>query len=111
RSDTDSEIIIHLYEEMGPACVSELNGMFAFGLWDNSRRRLLLARDRFGVKPLYYAVIGNTLAFASEVKAFLALPNFRVSPDPLALAEHFTFQNTFGDRTFFKGVNLLPAGH
>jgi len=111
RSQTDSEVAIHRYEEIGPDCVLEFNGMFAFALWDRERKRLLLARDRFGVKPLYYTLLGKTLAFASEAKAFLALPDFKVSPDPLALAEHFTFQNTFGDRTFFKGVNLLPAGH
>ena len=111
RSETDSEVIIHLYEEMGADCVAELNGMFAFALWDERRRRLLLARDRFGVKPLYYTTVGHTLAFASEIKAFLALPDFKAAPDPFALAEHFTFQNTFGDRTFFKGVKLLPAGH
>lgn len=111
RSETDTEVIIHLYEELGPECVERLNGMFAFALWDERKRRLLLARDRFGVKPLYYTVIGNTLAFASEVKAFLALPDFRVAPDPFALAEHFTFQNTFGARTFFDGVKLLEAGH
>lgn len=111
RSETDSEVLVHMYEETGADCVFELNGMFAFALWDRKRRRLLLARDRFGVKPLYYAVVGKTLAFASEAKAFLALPDFRVSPDPFALAEHFTFQNTFGERTFFEGVKLLPAGH
>ena len=111
RSETDSEVIIHLYEEMGPSFIGELNGMFAFALWDARHRRLLLGRDRFGVKPLYYSLIGKTLAFASEVKAFLALPDFKVSVDPFALAEHFTFQNTFGKRTFFDGVNLLPAGH
>ena len=111
RSETDSEVIIHLYEEMGADCVAELNGMFAFALWDRRNRRLLLARDRFGVKPLYYTTVNETLAFASEIKAFLALPDFKASADPFALAEHFTFQNTFGDRTFFKGVKLLPAGH
>ncbi|HLG17486.1 MAG TPA: asparagine synthase (glutamine-hydrolyzing) [Blastocatellia bacterium] len=111
RSDTDSEVILHLYEERGPECVLQLNGMFAFALFDTRRRLLLLARDRFGVKPLYYTAVGDTLAFASEVKAFLALPGFRVAPDPFALAEHFTFQNTFGERTFFEGVKLLPAGH
>lgn len=111
RSETDGEVIIHLYEEMGAACVESLNGMFAFALWDAPNSRLLLARDRFGVKPLYYTQLGTTLAFASEIKAFLALPDFKPSADPFALAEHFTFQNTFGDLTFFKGVKLLPAGH
>jgi asparagine synthase (glutamine-hydrolysing) len=111
RSQTDTEVILHLYEELGPECIERLNGMFAFALWDERRRRLLLARDRFGVKPLYYARLGDTLAFASEVKAFLALPEFSARPDPFALAEHFTFQNTFGERTFFDGVKLVPAGH
>ena len=111
RSETDTEVIIHLYEEVGPQFVERLNGMFALAVWDVNRRRLVLARDRFGVKPLYYTLVGNTLAFASEIKAFLALPGFSVQADPYALAEHFTFQNTFGDRTLFKGVNLLPAGH
>jgi asparagine synthase (glutamine-hydrolysing) len=111
RSQTDTEVILHLYEELGPECLVRLNGMFAFALWDERRRRLLLARDRFGVKPLYYTRLGDTIAFASEVKAFLALPEFSARPDPFALAEHFTFQNTFGGRTFFDGVKLLPAGH
>jgi asparagine synthase (glutamine-hydrolysing) len=111
RSQTDTEVIIHLYEELGPKCVERLNGMFAFGLWDERQRRLFLARDRFGVKPLYYVLLGETFAFASEVKAFLALPQFSVRLDPCALAEHFTFQNTFGERTFFDGVKLLPAGN
>jgi asparagine synthase (glutamine-hydrolysing) len=111
RSATDSEVVVHLYEKLGPACVSELNGMFAFALWDRRTRRLLLARDRYGVKPLYYTWQGTTLAFASEAKAFLALPGFRASADPLALAEHLTFQNTFGERTLFHGVNLLQPGH
>jgi asparagine synthase (glutamine-hydrolysing) len=110
RSQTDTETIVHLYEEVGDSCVERLNGMFAFALWDARRRRLLLARDRFGVKPLYYTRLGDTLAFASEAKAFLALPGFTPRPDPRALAEHFTFQNTFGERTFFEGVELLPAG-
>jgi asparagine synthase (glutamine-hydrolysing) len=111
RSDTDTEVIVHLYEELGPDCVTRLNGMFAFALWDEPRRRLMLARDRFGVKPLYYTTIGQTLAFASEVKAFLALPDFTVRADVFGLAEHFTFQNTFGQRTLFDRVSLLLAGH
>ena len=111
RSETDSEVIIHLYEELGPAFVEKLNGMFALAMWDERERRLLLARDRFGVKPLYWTRLGDTFAFASEVKAFLALPEFSPRPDPLALAEHFTFQNTFGGRTMFEGVKLLEAGH
>ena len=111
KSDTDTEVIIHLYEEKGPACVEDLNGMFAFALWDARREELLLARDRFGVKPLYYTELGNTLAFASEAKAFLCMPGFEARADVFGLAEHLTFQNTFGSRTMFEGVHMLPAGH
>jgi asparagine synthase (glutamine-hydrolysing) len=117
RTQTDTEVIVHLYEEYGVECVKRLNGMFAFAILDQrgeqgkERPRLLLARDRFGVKPLYYTILNDTLAFASEIKAFTALPEFTARPSPQALAEHFTFQNTFGDRTFFEGVKLLPAGH
>lgn len=111
RSQTDTEVIIHLYEELGPASVERLNGIFAFALWDGPRRRLLLVRDRVGVKPLYYTRIGGTLAFASEIKAFLALPEFAVRPDLAAFSEHLTFQNMLGERTLFEGVKLLPAGH
>jgi asparagine synthase (glutamine-hydrolysing) len=111
RSETDTEVIIHLYEELGADFITKLNGMFALALWDSRNNRLLLARDRFGVKPLYYTMVGKTVAFASEIKAFLALPDFNVSPDLPALAEHFTFQNTFGERTLFANVRLLPAGH
>jgi len=117
RSETDTEVIVHLYEEHGPTCVEMLNGMFAFAIYeqratsDVRRSTLLLARDRFGVKPLYYTFLDDVLAFSSEVKAFMALPDFVARPDPFALAEHLTFQNTFGERTFFEGVKLLPAGH
>jgi asparagine synthase (glutamine-hydrolysing) len=110
RSDTDTEVILHLFEDEGEAGVEKLNGMFAFAIWDAADETLTLARDRFGVKPLYYARIGDQIAFASEVKAFLALPGFEARIDPCGLAEHFAFQNTFGERTLFAGVSLLPAG-
>lgn len=110
RSATDTEVIVHAYEAFGPECVRRFNGMFAFALWDRRAGRLFLARDRFGVKPLYYTWLGGRLAFASEVKAFLALPEFKVALDPEALVEYFTFQNLFSDRTLFRGVRLLPAG-
>lgn len=110
RSATDTEVIVHAYEEFGPDCVRHFNGMFAFAIWDRRRGTLFLARDRFGVKPLYYTRVDGTLAIASEVKAFLALPGFRVAPDPQALVEYFTFQNILSDRTLFQGVRLLPPG-
>ncbi len=110
RSQTDTEVLLHLYEEKGTACVHDLNGMFAFAIWDSRARRLFLARDRFGVKPLYYTRQGSLFSFASEIKAFLALRDFRARLDLKALDEHLSFQNTLSDRTFFEGVKMLPPG-
>ncbi|MCG8422624.1 MAG: asparagine synthase (glutamine-hydrolyzing) [Proteobacteria bacterium] len=110
RSDTDTEVIVHLFEERGVDSVAELDGMFAFAVWNARERELTIARDRFGVKPLYYTQVGDVVAFASEIKAFLAVPGFSARPDAFALAEHLSFQNTFGERTLFAGVLLLPAG-
>jgi asparagine synthase (glutamine-hydrolysing) len=111
RSATDSEVIVHGYEEWGDDCVLKFNGMFAFALWDARRRRLLLARDRYGIKPLYYYHRDRTLLFGSEVKALLPHPAMRIGVDRPALLEYFTFQNQFGDRTLFNDVRMLPAGH
>jgi len=114
RSHSDTEVVVHAYEEFGTECVRRFNGMFAFALWDSRAGALFLARDRFGVKPLYYTWLGTgerrTLAVASEVKAFLALPDFQVTLDPAAAVEYFTFQNVYSDRTLFGGVRLLPSG-
>ena len=110
RSASDTEVIVHAYEEFGVECVKHFNGMFAFALWDARDHSLLIARDRFGVKPLYYTWLDRTLAIASEVKAFLALPEFHPRLDTAAAVEYFTFQNVFTDRTLFDGVRLLPAG-
>src|SRR5687768_11634909 len=110
RSHSDTEVIVHAYEEYGAACVRRFNGMFAFALWDGRDGSLLVARDRFGVKPLYYTWLGarrQTLALASEVKAFLALRDFTPRLDAAAAVEYFTFQNVFSDRTLFKGVRML----
>jgi asparagine synthase (glutamine-hydrolysing) len=111
RSHGDAETVVHAYEEWGPACVARLNGMFAFAIWDRRTRTLLLARDRYGIKPLYYTRLGATLLFASEVKAFLKHPAFRVRVSEPHLLEYFTFQNVFTDGTLFEGVHLLPPGH
>src|SRR5919108_245927 len=110
HSKTDTEVILHAYEEWGPACLERMNGMFAFALWDQRRRELFLARDRFGIKPLYYALHDGRFVFASEIKSLLhaGIPR-RVSPE--ALVEYFTFQNMLSDLTLFDGVRLLPAGH
>jgi asparagine synthase (glutamine-hydrolysing) len=111
HSATDSEVIVHGYEEWGDDCVTRFNGMFAFGLWDARRRRLLIARDRYGIKPLYYWQDGRTVAFASEIKALLLHPRVARRVDRHALLEYFTFQNQFTDRTLFDGIRMLPAGH
>ena len=111
HSQTDSEVVIHGYEEWGDACVGRFNGMFAFALWDRPRQRLFLARDRYGIKPLYYWTDGQTLLFGSEIKALLPHPKCAVRVDRPALLEYFTFQNLFSDRTLFENVRMLPAGH
>jgi asparagine synthase (glutamine-hydrolysing) len=111
HSATDSEVIIHGYEEWGDACVNRLNGMFAFALWDRRRKRLFLARDRYGIKPLYYWSDGHSVLFGSEIKALMPHPRFQVAVDRPALLEYFTFQNLFTSRTLFQGVQMLPAGH
>ncbi|MCZ7594386.1 MAG: asparagine synthase (glutamine-hydrolyzing) [Hyphomicrobium sp.] len=110
RSQSDTEVLLEAIAEWGDDCVSRLNGMFAFAVLSRRERRLLLARDRFGVKPLYYVQAGRTFLFASEIKAFLAHPDFAAELDPDGLAEYMTFQNYMTDRTLFRGVRLLPAG-
>ncbi len=110
QSATDTEVILYAYEEWGIECVERLNGMFAFALWDDTRRSLFLARDRFGIKPLYLCAAPDQLAFASEVKALLAWRNERQKLDLLALNEYFSFQNILSDRTLFADVRMLPPG-
>ncbi|MBL8080144.1 MAG: asparagine synthase (glutamine-hydrolyzing) [Anaerolineales bacterium] len=109
-SRSDSEVVLHAYMEWGEKALERFNGMFAFAVWDRVRKELFLARDRFGIKPLYYGLFGNTFLFGSEVKAILQHPICRMELDREALLEYFTFQNIFTDRTFFSKVSLLPAG-
>jgi len=109
RSDT--EVIVHLYEELGVNCVDLLRGMFAFALWDANRRRLLLARDRLGIKPLYYAELPGSLLFASEIKSILQADGFNAEPDPKGLRRYLTYRHSYGSGTLFKGVRQLPPGH
>jgi asparagine synthase (glutamine-hydrolysing) len=108
-SHADTEVVLRAFEEWGPACVERFNGMFAFAIWNARERELVLARDRFGIKPLYYAEHEGRLLFGSEVKALLeaGLPARVSSP---ALVEYFTFQNLFSDLTLFDGVHMMPAG-
>ena len=111
RSRTDTETIIHLYEEVGDDVVNHLEGMFAFALWDEGRQRLLLARDRLGVKPLYYMVSQGRLLFASEIKALLEHPDVSRDIDEESLYHYLTFLTTPAPRTLFKGISKLPPGH
>lgn len=111
RSHTDSEVVLNALAAWGTKALTRFNGMFAIALWDRKEQRLLLARDRYGVKPLYYAQTGTQFAFGSEQKAILAGGAVQGRVDRKALLEYFTFQNTFTDRTLCEGVSLLPAGH
>lgn len=111
RSKTDSEVVLHALTYWGTGALLKFNGMFALALWDRKARTLLLARDRYGIKPLYYAQQAQSFSFGSEQKAITAQPHFAGSLDKHALLEYFTFQNIFTDRTLLQGVHLLPAGH
>jgi asparagine synthase (glutamine-hydrolysing) len=108
QSRTDSEVVLNAWHQWGAACVTRFNGMFAFAIWDKREQSLYLARDRYGIKPLYYACWGGALVFASEQKALLEHPDARRSLDKRALLEYLTFQNIFTDRTLVEGVRLLP---
>jgi len=110
RSRTDSEVVLNAYSKWGPDCVSRFNGMFAFAIWDKVRQELFLARDRYGIKPLYYTFAGNHFIFASEQKAIVTHPAMKREIDLKALLEYFTFQNIFTDRTLLKDVKQFPAG-
>ena len=111
RSRCDAEVIVHLYEEYGPECVHHLRGMFAFAIWDSRRRRLMLARDRIGIKPLYYAAPNGQFLFGSEIKALLAHPSLPTRLNEDALSLYLTFAATPAPETLFEGVFKLPPGH
>ena len=111
KTRSDTEVIVHLYEERGADCVEALNGDFAFAIWDQRQQRMMLARDRVGVRPLYYARRDRGIAFASEVKALLEVPGIDASLDPIALDQMFTFWFPLAPRTPFKGISELPPGH
>ncbi len=111
RSHTDTEVLLHLYEEDGPSCIKRLNGMFAFALWDNREKTLFAARDRLGIKPFYYYQSGNVFAFASEIKALLKTELFKPCVNTDGLADYFTLQFCLGSKTLFKDVFKLLPGH
>jgi asparagine synthase (glutamine-hydrolysing) len=109
RSDT--EVIVHAYEDKGTDCVEDFRGMFAFALWDSERQQLLLARDRLGVKPLYYARIGQSLVFGSEIKCLLQAQGVSAEIDPRGLRRYLAYRHSYGEPTLFKGICQLPPGH
>lgn len=111
RSQSDTETILHLYEEKGDACVADLEGEFAFAIWDRRRRKLLLARDRLGVKPLYYTEHNGSMIFASEIKAILEHSEISRRVNLEALYHYLTFFTTPAPSTLFAGVQKLPPGH
>lgn len=111
RSQTDSEVVLYSLVEWGSDALLKFNGMFALAFWDRKEKRLLLARDRYGIKPLYYFLDGKSLIFSSEQKSILEQPSFEKKINKRALLEYFTFQNIFTDQTLLEGVKLLPAGH
>ena len=111
RSSGDTEVVLNAYHAWGTDCITRFNGMFALAVWDGRSKSLFMARDRYGIKPLYYWHSGSTLLFASEIKALLQHEAVKRRVNRHALLEYFTFQNIFTDNTLFEGVKLLPPGH
>jgi asparagine synthase (glutamine-hydrolysing) len=108
RTNSDTEVIVHAYEEYGERCFRHFNGMFAIGIWDEAKRRLVLARDRLGKKPLFYSFVKGNFLFASELKALIAYPNFSRQIDPLSFMKYLFFEYIPSPHTIFKDANKLP---
>jgi asparagine synthase (glutamine-hydrolysing) len=111
RTNTDTEVIVHLYEEEGEACVGRLRGMFAFAIWDSRDRKLFVARDRVGIKPLHYWHAGGTLIFGSEIKSILQHPKVTREVNPQAISDFLSFNYVPDPATAFRGIHKLPPGH
>ncbi|MEG0614771.1 MAG: asparagine synthase (glutamine-hydrolyzing) [Oscillospiraceae bacterium] len=111
KTKTDSEVLLHGYEEYGKSILDKLRGMFSFIIWDKNTKEIFGARDFFGIKPLYYAIMGKTFMFGSEIKSFLAHPHFKKELNENALENYLTFQYSPTEETFFKNVYKLPAAH
>lgn len=110
-TETDTEVVLHLFEEKGPSCLNELNGQFSFVIWNRLDKTIFMARDRLGIRPLHYSLQGNRLIFASEIKSLFATGYLNREIDPIAMDQIFTFWTTLGSRTAFTGVLELPPGH
>ncbi len=111
RTDTDSEVLVHGFEEWGEDLLCKLRGMFAFAVWNRAERSLFLARDFFGIKPMHYAVCGGHFVYASEIKSILAFPGFEKKLNPRALDHYLSFEYPAPPETFFEGVLCLPPAH
>jgi asparagine synthase (glutamine-hydrolysing) len=111
RSQTDTEVLVHLYEELGIGMVGELNGMFSIAIWDTRSRELHLIRDRYGIKPLFYSRQGNRLLFASEIKSILEDPGVERRVDLQSLHDYLTLNYVPGDQSIFQGINTVPPAH
>lgn len=111
RTLSDTEVIVHAYEQWGHECVRRFNGMFAFVIWDSVSREFFIARDHLGIKPLYYTNVNSTFAFGSEIKALLQVPGCNASIDIDALIQLFTFRYVPSPKTLFEGIYKLPPGH
>jgi asparagine synthase (glutamine-hydrolysing) len=111
KTNSDTEVLVHLYEELGEACVEKLNGMFAFAVWDAKKEELFVARDRAGIKPLFYADLGGSLYFASEIKSLLAFNGMPRDVDQQALVNYLSFYYISSPRSIFKHIRRLPQGH
>jgi len=111
KTHSDTEVIVHLYEELGPRCLDKLRGMFAFAIWDENKKSLFLARDRVGIKPLYYCLTDTSLVFASEIKAILADPSINREIAPDMIDRFLTFLYAPGEETLLKGIRKLAPGH
>src|SRR5215469_7124029 len=111
KTQSDTEVIVHLYEELGPACLEKIHGMFAFALWDQNKRSLFLARDRVGIKPLYYATTSEGVVFGSEIKAVLADPHVKRELAPEIVDRFLTFLYVPGEETLLRGIRKLAPGH
>ena len=110
RTQSDTEVVVHLYEEYGVNCLDKLNGMFAFSLWDRNQRRLFAARDRLGIKPFYYYLDSKRFVFASEIKALLKHGNIERTPNDEGISDYLIFQFCLGDKTLFRGIRKLLPG-
>src|SRR5262245_61480004 len=110
-TETDTEVIVHLYEQYGERCVDKMRGMFAFAVWDERRKKLMLARDRLGIKPVFYTVVDGRLAFGSELKALLQLREIDRNLNSASVSHLFSAMSTPSEESIIDGVHKLPPGH